>query len=67
MVITSYTGTVVVGNTGPWVRIPLTPPNRKYVDLGGLNLHTFLIEKERKNGSRIRRNSRTFIRMVSYQ
>ena len=28
MVITSYTGTVVVGNTGPWVRIPLTPPNK---------------------------------------
>lgn len=26
MVITSYTGTVVVLNKGPWVRIPPTPP-----------------------------------------
>ena len=29
MVITSYTGTVVVLNKGPWVRIPLTPPSKK--------------------------------------
>lgn len=26
VVITSYTGTVVVLHKGPWVRIPLTPP-----------------------------------------
>ena len=29
VVITSYTGTVVVLNKGPWVRIPLTPPSKK--------------------------------------
>ena len=28
VVITSYTGTVVVASSGPWVRIPLTPPNK---------------------------------------
>ncbi len=26
VVITSYTGTVVVAKSGPWVRIPPTPP-----------------------------------------
>ena len=27
VVITSYIGTVVVASSGPWVRIPLTPPD----------------------------------------